>query len=688
MANIEHINSRLKQLNKQSLSHKLSHKTADEQIRDAMIEHGIEPPLNIQIPSKEFVRFSKSGNGNKKPRFYRFDMINGIVYGVFGCWSENKTINFKQQTDRALTAHEIELFNIAKKNLELETKKQKEQQQQNAIKTLQQIWEGLPDATDDHPYLINKKINNHGLRVTIGDDRLVYPLYNDSGELCSIQYISGDGKKQNYKGVSAKNLVNVFGHTDDASRVFIATGYSTCASIYESTNEPVISVLGDSNLQGGVEYALKHYSNAKIFLIVDNDSDKKNSGQNAAAKIISDYPSINSLIIPTIGHDANDYVNSGGDLESLIDNACGQSDDEWLVEADDFCSKPAPIKWLVKNWIPQNSLIMMHGPSGGGKTFAVLDMCCHITTGASEWQNHIVKKGSVVYLAGEGHHGLKARLAAWKQQHGADTLGKFYLSRGGCNLNSVEGLSLVTQQIDKLKEPPSLIVVDTLHRFLDGDENTAKDAKSMLDACAELTYRYNCSVMLVHHTGVSAESQHRARGSSAWRGALDIEISVQPKDGVIEFIQYKNKDAELTKSKVFELESVEIDGWFDDDEEQVTSAVIKQSDRVPTPKKDKAAENHSKTFSDAWVNSSQELVDNKPYITKSNVRDYLQTLVDEGEITAGTAKQAIKSSNKRGLIGCLMLKGIIKEWQDGWILLDENRINGVMIRSKYSLSRE
>ena len=50
----------------------------------------------------------------------------------------------------------------------------------------------------------------------------------------------------------------------------------------------------------------------------------------------------------------------------------------------------------------------------------------------------------------------------------------------------------------------------------------------MLNACNGLMKEFDCSVLLVHHTGVSEEAQHRARGSSAWRGALDVEISVVP----------------------------------------------------------------------------------------------------------------------------------------------------------------
>jgi hypothetical protein len=101
----------------------------------------------------------------------------------------------------------------------------------------------------------------------------------------------------------------------------------------------------------------------------------------------------------------------------------------------------------------------------------------------------------------------------------------------------------------------------------------------MLDACAMLMAEFNCTIILVHHTGVSEETQHRARGSSAWRGALDIEISIVPAKGEapMEIIQRKSKDAELAATLYATLEKVIIPGWFDEDGEPVTSAVLVQA---------------------------------------------------------------------------------------------------------------
>jgi putative DNA primase/helicase len=98
----------------------------------------------------------------------------------------------------------------------------------------------------------------------------------------------------------------------------------------------------------------------------------------------------------------------------------------------------------------------------------------------------------VVYLAGEGHHGLRGRVAAWKQ-HKAVTALDMWLSRHGLDLNTPQGYQKTADAIRALPNSPEIIVVDTLHRFLDGDENSAQDAKGMLDACAALINEFEAA---------------------------------------------------------------------------------------------------------------------------------------------------------------------------------------------------
>jgi hypothetical protein len=187
-------------------------------------------------------------------------------------------------------------------------------------------------------------------------------------------------------------------------------------------------------------------------------------------------------------------------------------------------------------------------------------------------------------------------------------------------------------------------VVDTLHRFLSGDENSASDTKTMLDACAGLMSEFACSVLLVHHTGVAEEAQHRARGSSAWRGALDIEISIVPSkgdDAPIQIVQRKSKDAELAEPIFVNLQSVPITGWLDEDGEQVTSAVVVAAEAPAKAEKKDKLSRHKKMFESAWWHGGAEVREDKPYVSRSAFLDHL--MVNQG-VSESSAKTYLKPS--------------------------------------------
>jgi hypothetical protein len=286
----------------------------------------------------------------------------------------------------------------------------------------------------------------------------------------------------------------------------------------------------------------------------------------------------------------------------------------------------------------------------------------------------------VVYLAGEGHHGLRGRIAAWKHHNSVSSL-KMWLSRDGCDLNTPAGYLRVLEQVRSLPERPALIVVDTLHRFLLGDENSAQDAKTMLDACAALMSEFGCAVLLVHHTGVSDEAQHRARGSSAWRGALDIEISVVPgKDGApIELVQRKSKDAEQAAPRYCHLESVAIPGWYDEDGEPVTSAVAVEAEppEAKEEKKDSKMAGHKKMLSEGWFSGGAEERHGQPYVSRSALKAYMVSKLAMKESTVDTYLRPGKDDH---LIGALLLADVIAPHEHGWIITSPEMASAMLLR--------
>lgn len=198
----------------------------------------------------------------------------------------------------------------------------------------------------------------------------------------------------------------------------------------------------------------------------------------------------------------------------------------------------------------------------------------------------------------------------------------------------------------------------------------------MLDACSALIQEFGCSVILVHHTGVSSEAQHRARGSSAWRGALDIEISVIP-GTTIEIVQRKSRDSEEAESVFAELQSVSIDGWIDEDGNPSTSAVLTEGHEPVKAKKDSPLIKHQKMFERAWWDAGALIEDGKPYLTKVALIDFLE---NEG-ISLGTAKNYAKPSHERGLVAMLQNGELITGYKKArWVIEDNVWAAALMIR--------
>jgi phage/plasmid primase-like uncharacterized protein len=642
------------------------------QLRDAITASGLTPPATITLDGKlhRFKSGTKGapGHGDKPGWYIAFG--DGIPAGRFGCWRSGLESSWRADVGRAFSPAE----EMAHTRRMAEAKATRDAElirtRELAANNVDLIYSQAIAAAPEHPYLARKGIQPHGARIT-GDGRLIVPLFNCDGELTSLQYISDDGGKQYHPGGATSGCFTIIGTLDEPGRIYIAEGFATAATIHETTGRPCVVAFSANNLVPVCE-TIRSQFGADQDLVIVADNDVSGVGQKYANQASAKYGA--RVIVPPTPGDANDYKQAGEDLAALLEPAL----DDWLIPADEFCKQPSPITWLVKGWLQAQALIMVHGPSGGGKTFAVLDWCLRMSSGIELWADLKVRPSHVVYLAGEGHHGLRGRVAAWKHYHGAGKL-NMWLSKDGCDLNTVEGFRRVVDTVSALPSVPSLIVVDTLHRFLLGDENSAQDAKTMLDACNALMNKFNCAVLLVHHTGVSDEAQHRARGSSAWRGALDIEISIIPgKPGSpMQIVQRKSKDAEMAEPIYCELRSIAIPGWFDEDGEQVTSAVVEIADApAPAPKKDTKQQGYMKTLERAWWAAGGEEREGRPYVSRAAVR----TLLEKDGLADKTIRNKMEPSRDTGIIHPLLNSGQIDPFEHGWIITDNLIAAALLLR--------
>ncbi|HRC70724.1 MAG TPA: AAA family ATPase, partial [Candidatus Competibacter denitrificans] len=210
-------------------------------------------------------------------------------------------------------------------------------------------------------------------------------------------------------------------------------------------------------------------------------------------------------------------------VESIRQASAGDSRECRLTDISSLCDLPPAESWLVKRYLPADSLSVMFGSPGCGKSFLAIDLACHVATGR-DWRGHPVKPGRVVYIAGEGKNGLSKRFRAWFDHHG-ERPRNISLLLTPIALTDPASVAALVADIRALPEAPALVVIDTLNRnFGPGDENSTADMTKAVAGLDAIRTATGAAILGVHHSGHLEKG--RGRGSSVLLGAVDAEYAV------------------------------------------------------------------------------------------------------------------------------------------------------------------
>jgi hypothetical protein len=426
------------------------------------------------------------------------------------------------------------------------------------------------DASADHPYLVRKRIEPHGIKIDRAG-RLVVPVIDQEGEILSYQTIDADGNKRFLKGGKIEG--GFYELRGNRKVIFIGEGFATCASIHQATGFTTLVAFDCGNLAKVAKSAKEMFLGSRIVICADNDQfTEGNPGitkAKAAAGLVFGeivYPIFNESDLASKPTDFNDLHTLQGieAVKEQIERVALPAIDKLAFEftrADSL--ELTEIKWVVDDYIEADSLAQVFGDPGGGKSFVAIDLACCVATG-KPWHGHDVKQGSVFYIAGEGHNGLARRLKAWQIGNGT-TLANvpLYKSHRAAQLYDATEAAVVAEAIKQLSAEanciPSMIVIDTLARNHGGDENSTQDMNAFIQHLdVYLRQPWKCCVMVVHHSGVA--DKDRSRGSTALKGALDAEYKCQLDSGTktIAFESKKMKDAEMPSPKNFQITQVDL----------------------------------------------------------------------------------------------------------------------------------
>jgi RecA-family ATPase len=187
---------------------------------------------------------------------------------------------------------------------------------------------------------------------------------------------------------------------------------------------------------------------------------------------------------------------------------------------------PEPVQWLWHNRFPLGKLSLIVGDPGVGKSFLLIYLAAHITTGQS-WPDigMPITKGSVIILTAED--GLADTIRIRADAAGADVK-KIKILEGVRNekgnrqyFNLTEDIPALEQAINNTKDI-RLICIDPLTAYL-GKINSHKssEVRGILAPLAGLTEKYKVAIVAITHLNKNTALQaiYRTMGSLSFVAA-------------------------------------------------------------------------------------------------------------------------------------------------------------------------
>lgn len=164
-----------------------------------------------------------------------------------------------------------------------------------------------------------------------------------------------------------------------------------------------------------------------------------------------------------------------------------------LLTTDEVRNLPPP-KPLIDGYLNLDSVALLYGASGAGKSFAALDIAMSVTS-RRRWFGRDVTNGGALYVVAEGAGGIGQRTEAWMTHHGTE--GTVTWLPEAVNIYSPQWASALAELVADLQ--PVLVVVDTFARCIVGaDENSARDVGQAVAHLDQIRRAAGCCVLIVH----------------------------------------------------------------------------------------------------------------------------------------------------------------------------------------------
>jgi putative DNA primase/helicase len=279
---------------------------AIEQFRAVINTAGLHPPKFIE-PDGKLHRFASNGKRSDDAGWYVFH-DDGIPAGSFGDWRSGLNETWRANIGRRLSPREETACQARVNAMRREREAEDAKRKVEASATAARIWQAAGSAPEDHPYLRQKGIKAHGLRVH--DGKLAVPMYDDAG-LHSLQFIAPNGDKQFLTGGRVSGCCFIIDQPSDV--ICVAEGYATGASIHEATGYAVAVAFNAGNLPSVARLLRSQFPNMRLTICADDDaSTPGNPGLTKAREAAQAVAGL--LAVPDFGSNRPEGLSDFNDL--------------------------------------------------------------------------------------------------------------------------------------------------------------------------------------------------------------------------------------------------------------------------------------------------------------------------------------------------------------------------------------
>jgi putative DNA primase/helicase len=180
--------------------------------------------------------------------------IGLIPWGAYNNWTDGK-----QWSGWRLKSTERSLSYLEQREIERIKREQQEirrRAHEHARLRATRLWIKLPDASNQHRYLISKHIRAWGIRRY--GSALVIPIYDRNNELMSLQLIYPNGRKLYWRGGQVAGGFFFIEPTgwDHGHAICVAEGYATARSVRKATGHGTYCAFNAGNLTAVAEIAV------------------------------------------------------------------------------------------------------------------------------------------------------------------------------------------------------------------------------------------------------------------------------------------------------------------------------------------------------------------------------------------------------------------------------------------------